>query len=94
MCKRKLFIFVQSQIRKKNASNTIHSHNSIPYTNIMAPVKKAEKRGAHLRVPDDLKKAKKEYVPTGKSRGRAKGQKNKKVVHEKTRESIPRGSKE
>ena len=32
-----------------------------------------------MRVPDHLKKAKKEYLPTGKSRGRAKGQKNKKV---------------
>ena len=60
----------------------------------MAPVEKEEKRGAHLRVPDHLKKPKKEYVPTGKPRGRAKGQKNKKVVREKTRESIPRNSKE
>ena len=60
----------------------------------MAPIKKEEKRGAHLRVPDHLKKAKKEYVPTGKPRGRAKGQKNTKVVREKTRESIPRNSNE
>merc|ERR1711928_300737 len=29
--------------------------------------------GAHLRVPDELKKTKK-YVPTGKPRGRRKGQ--------------------
>ena len=60
----------------------------------MAPIKKEEKRGAHLRVPDHLKKPKKVYVPTGKPTGRAKGQKNKKVVREKTRESIPRNSKE
>eukprot|EP00092_Neocalanus_flemingeri_P034655 GFUD01037697.1.p1 GENE.GFUD01037697.1~~GFUD01037697.1.p1 ORF type:complete len:101 (+),score=40.25 GFUD01037697.1:117-419(+) len=35
---------------------------------------KNEKRGAHLRKPDHLKvaKAKKEYVPTGKPRGRPK----------------------
>ena len=49
--------------------------------------KKEEKRGAHLRVPDHLKKAKKEYVPTGKPRGRATGQKSKKTLRaEKTRE--------
>ena len=60
----------------------------------MAPIKKEEKRGAHLRVPDHLKKPKKDYVPTGKPRGRAKGQKNKKVVREEIRETIPRISKE
>ena len=31
--------------------------------------------GAHLRVPDELKK-KKAYIPTGKPRGRRKGQTN------------------
>ena len=36
--------------------------------------------GAHLRVPDHLKKPKKEYVPTGKPRGRRPGQKNKKTM--------------
>jgi hypothetical protein len=57
-------------------------------------LKKEEKRGAHLRVPDHLKVPKKAYVPTGKPRGRAKGQKNTKVVREKIRESIPRNSQE
>ena len=60
----------------------------------MATIKKEEKRGAHLSVPNHLQKPKKEYVPTGKPRGRAKGQKNQKVVREKTRESIPRNSNE
>ena len=51
----------------------------------MAPTKeeapaKEEKRGAHLKVPDHLKKPKKVYVPTGKPRGRAKGQKSKKAM--------------
>ena len=51
-----------------------------------APVKE-EKRGQHLRVPDHLKKPKKEYVPTGKPRGRAPGQKSKKTMRaEKMRE--------
>ena len=42
----------------------------------MAPVdesKKVEKRGAHLKKADADKVAKKEYVPTGKPRGRPKG---------------------
>ena len=52
----------------------------------MAPTKKEEekkeeRRGAHLRVPDHLKKPKKEYVPTGKPRGRRPGQKNKKTIN-------------
>ena len=34
--------------------------------------------GAHLKVADHLKKGRKAYVPTGKPRGRAPGQKNKK----------------
>ena len=41
-------------------------------------VKKVDGRknnGAHLRVPDELKKTK-PYVPTGKPRGRKKGQTN------------------
>ena len=47
----------------------------------MAPVKdettpKEEKRGAHLKVPDHLKKPKNVYVPTGNPRGRKPGQKN------------------
>ena len=49
----------------------------------MAPTDKSdneEKRGAHLRVPDHLKKTKEVYVPTGKPRGRAPGQKNKKTL--------------
>ena len=45
----------------------------------MATIKKEEKRGAHLSVPNHLQKPKKEYVPTGKPRGRAKGQNNKTV---------------
>jgi len=44
----------------------------------MAPAaKKVDGRknnGAHLSVPDELKKPKKVYVPTGKPRGRRKGQ--------------------
>ena len=49
----------------------------------MAPTKddssaKEEKRGAHLRVPDHLKKPKR--VPTGKPTGRAPGQKNKNTM--------------
>ena len=49
----------------------------------MAPTKedKEEKRGAHLRVPDHLKKPKNVYVPTGKPRGRAPGTKNKKTLN-------------
>ena len=42
----------------------------------MAPVnepKKVDGRGAHLKVPDELKVTK-AYVPTGKPRGRRKGQ--------------------
>ena len=60
----------------------------------MAPIKedapaKEEKRGAHLKVPDHLKKPKAVYVPTGKPRGRAKGQKNKKTMRaEKMREAM------
>jgi len=48
-----------------------------------ASVKKEDGRknnGAHLKVPDHLKKPKKEYVPTGKPRGRKPGQKNKKTM--------------
>ena len=37
--------------------------------------------GAHLKVPDHLKKGRKAYVPTGKPRGRAPGQKNKKTIY-------------
>ena len=56
--------------------------------------KKNEKRGAHLRVPEHLKVAKKEYVPTGKPRGRKPGQKNKpKEVTEKMRDAIKRTTK-
>ena len=52
----------------------------------MAPTKQEEEkkkdgRGAHLRVPDHLKKPKNEYVPTGKPRGRRPGQKNKKTMN-------------
>ena len=36
--------------------------------------------GAHLKVPDHLKKPKAVYVPTGKPRGRKAGQKSKKTV--------------
>jgi len=36
----------------------------------MPSKKKNEKRGAHLRVPDHLKKEKKVYVPTGNPTGR------------------------
>ena len=41
---------------------------------------KEDKRGAHLRQPDHLKKPKTICVPTGKPRGRAPGQKNKKTI--------------
>ena len=37
--------------------------------------KKVEKRGAHLKKTDAEKVPKKEYVPTGKPRGRPKGKK-------------------
>ena len=46
-----------------------------------APVKKEDGRknnGAHLKVPDHLKKP--EYVPTGKPGGRRPGHKNKKTL--------------
>ena len=39
-----------------------------------------EKRGAHLRIPDHLKAPKRVRVTTGKPRGRALGQKNKKTL--------------
>ena len=51
-----------------------------------ASVKKEDGRknnGAHLKVPDHLKKPKNEYVPTGKPRGRRPGQKNKKTARAK-----------
>ena len=43
----------------------------------MAPVeeKPVSKQGHHLRVPDHLKVPKKVYVPTGRPRGRKKGEK-------------------
>ena len=44
-----------------------------------APAKKEDGRknnGAHLKVPDHLKKPKAVYVPTGNPRGRKPGQKN------------------
>ena len=47
----------------------------------MAPVdesKKVEKRGAHFKKADADKVVKKEYVPTGKPRGRPKGSVSKK----------------
>ena len=62
----------------------------------MAPTKndtnpKEDKRGAHLRLPDNLKKPQTVYVPTGKPRGRAPGQKNKKTIRaEMMREAMPK----
>eukprot|EP00092_Neocalanus_flemingeri_P101593 GFUD01129906.1.p1 GENE.GFUD01129906.1~~GFUD01129906.1.p1 ORF type:complete len:104 (+),score=40.71 GFUD01129906.1:115-426(+) len=49
---------------------------------------KEEKRGAHLRVPDHLKVAKKEYVPTGNPRGRKLGQTSTKVTMAQKKEKL------
>ena len=48
-----------------------------------APAKKEDGRknnGAHLKVPDHLKKPKNVFLPTGKPKGRKPGQKNKKTL--------------
>merc|ERR1712180_480977 len=60
----------------------LHIVTDIKQNNLnMAPAEEPKEKkedgrknnGAHLRVPDELKKTKK-YVPTGKPRGRRKGQ--------------------
>ena len=58
--------------------------------NILIMPKKVEKRGAHLRVPDHLKVAKKEYVPTGRPRGRLPGE-GVKPDHLKKPKKLPSG---
>ena len=60
-----------------------YSVNKMAPTKEDAPAKKEDGRknnGAHLKVPDHLKVPRNTYVPTGKPRGRAPGQKSKKKM--------------